>query len=67
MPKNKKRKSSRGKELATTPEKVDAEVKKGRFEALVTLSPTPSPIKGGVEQDWDLERKEELHSEGEVK
>ena len=67
MASNKKRKSGKGKELATTPEKVGAEVKKGRFEALVTSSPTPFLVKGEVEQDWDLEGLEELDSEGELR
>ena len=64
---NKKRKGGKGKELATTPEKVGAGVKKGRFDALVTPSPTPSSTKGEVEQDWDLEGLGELDSEGELK
>ena len=67
MPSNKKRKSGKGKELATMPKKVGAGVQKGRFDALVTPSPTPSPVKREVEQDWDLEGLEKLDSEGEYK
>ena len=48
MPSNKKRKSDKGRELATTLEKVGAVVKKGSFDALVTPLPTPSPAKGEV-------------------
>ena len=59
--------SGKGKELATTPEKVGAGVKKGRFDALATPSPTTSPSNGEVEQDWDLEGLEELDSEEELK
>lgn len=51
MPNTKKRESSNGKELATMPRKVGMGVKKGRFDALVTPSPTLSPEKGGMEQD----------------
>ena len=67
MPSNKKSKSGKGKELATTPEKVGAGVKMGRFDVLVTPSPMPSPAKGELEQDWDLEGLEELDLEGSTK
>ena len=66
MPSNKKSKIGKGKEMATTPEKVSAGVKKGRFDALVTPSPTPSPSKGVVNQDWDLDGLKELDLEGEL-
>ena len=39
---NKKRKSNKRKELATMSEKVGVEVKKEKFNALVTLTHTPS-------------------------
>ena len=48
MRSNKKKKSDKRNELATTSKKVGAVVKKGRFDVLVTPSPTPSPKKGGV-------------------
>ena len=67
MPSNKKRKIGKGKDLATTLEKLGAEVKQGRFDALVTPAPISSHAKGGVEQDWDLEGLEELESEGELR
>lgn len=42
MSSNRKRKTGKGKELATMLEKVSTEVKKGKFDTLVTLLPTLS-------------------------
>ena len=51
MSSNKKRKGGKGKKIATMLKKVDAEVKKGRFDTLVTPLSTSSLTKGRVEED----------------
>ena len=62
MPSNNKMKSGKGKGLASVIEKLGTVVKKGRFSTLVTYSPTLSPAKGWVEQDWDLEGLKDCNS-----
>ena len=61
---NKKRKRAKGKEKMTTPENIDARVKKGRFDTSATSSPAPPPIKEGEGSNRDLAGLEEKVKEG---